>query len=105
MTPTYDLMILLYLLLAFFVNYGVSLWHHMGFGQDNTPWWVPMGVKIIPGVSMCLMIPFVPETPCYLVNQGKSEQVSPQILINCLLHSVSRLTKVQRGLNNLFQLR
>lgn len=33
-----------------------------------------MGIQLIPGVLMCLMISFVPETPRYLINHGKSEQ-------------------------------
>lgn len=35
---------------------------------------VSMGIQLIPGVLMCIMVPFVPETPRYLINHGKSEQ-------------------------------
>ncbi|KAE8347324.1 general substrate transporter [Aspergillus arachidicola] len=33
-----------------------------------------MGIQLIPGALMCLMIPFVPETPRYLINHGRSEE-------------------------------
>lgn len=29
--------------------------------------------QLIPGVLMCIMVPFVPETPRYLINHGRSE--------------------------------
>jgi len=77
MTASYNLMILFSLMLAFFVNYGVSLWKFNGVEHDDTQWRVAMGIQLIPGVLMCLMIPFVPETPRYLINQGKSQQVRP----------------------------
>lgn len=72
MTATYNLMIVTSLALAFWTNYGVSLWK--GHEHDNRQWRVAMGIQIIPGALMCLMIPFVPETPRYLINQGKSEK-------------------------------
>ena len=33
-----------------------------------------MGIQLIPGGLMCLMIPFVPETPRFLINHGKAEK-------------------------------
>ena len=74
MTATYNLMIFFSLMLAFWINYGVSLWNFKGVEHDNSQWRVAMGIQLIPGVLMCLMIPFVPETPRYLINHGKSEQ-------------------------------
>lgn len=69
---TYNLMIVTSLMIAFFVNYGVSLWH--ASNTEDRQWRTAMGIQIIPGALMCLMIPFVPETPRYLINHGKSEQ-------------------------------
>ncbi|CBF73545.1 uncharacterized protein ANIA_11029 [Aspergillus nidulans FGSC A4] len=55
MTATYNLMIVTSLMLAF--------------------WWrTAMSIQLIPGGLMVLMIPFVPETPRYLINHGKAEQ-------------------------------
>ncbi|OJI79662.1 hypothetical protein ASPTUDRAFT_180204 [Aspergillus tubingensis CBS 134.48] len=73
-TAMYNLMILAGLMVAFWINYGVSLWSFPGVEQDNTQWRTAMGIQLIPGVLMCLMIPFVPETPRYLINHGKEEQ-------------------------------
>ncbi|KAF7195407.1 putative quinate permease [Pseudocercospora fuligena] len=72
MTATYNLMIILSLALAFWINYCVSLWHNAE--HNDTQWRLAMGIQLIPGAMMCLMIPFIPETPRYLINCGKSEQ-------------------------------
>jgi len=32
------------------------------------------GIQLVPGTMMCIMVPFIPETPRYLINHGKSEQ-------------------------------
>ncbi|CAK1357892.1 unnamed protein product [Cercospora beticola] len=72
MTATYNLMIVFSLALAFWVNYCVSLWHNAE--HNHTQWRLAMGIQLIPGALMCLMIPFIPETPRYLINRGKSEQ-------------------------------
>ncbi|KAH0363971.1 general substrate transporter, partial [Aureobasidium melanogenum] len=74
MTATYNLMIVSSLMLAFWINYGVSLWKFKGVNHDDTQWRVSMGIQLIPGVLMCIMVPFVPETPRYLINHGKSEE-------------------------------
>jgi len=66
MTATYNLMILLSLMLAFWVNYGVSLWSRPDIKTDNSQWRTALGIQLIPGALMCLMIPFVTETPRYL---------------------------------------
>ncbi|KAM0713454.1 hypothetical protein Q7P37_010416 [Cladosporium fusiforme] len=74
MTASYNLMIVLSLMLAFWVNYGVSLWTRPGVETDNMQWRTSMGIQLIPGGLMCIMIPLVPETPRFLINHGKSEQ-------------------------------
>lgn len=71
MTSMYNLLIILSLMLAFWINYGVSLW---STNSGNTQWRIAMGIQLIPGVLMCLMIPFVPESARYLINHGKSEK-------------------------------
>lgn len=74
MTATYNLMIVTSLMLAFWVNYGVSLWSRPNIEDDHTQWQTAMSIQLIPGGMMCLMIPFVPETARYLINHGKPEQ-------------------------------
>ncbi|KAJ5226357.1 hypothetical protein N7468_007582 [Penicillium chermesinum] len=49
-------------------------WDWPGVEHDDTQWRTAMGIQIIPGALMCLMIPFVPETPRWLINHGRSEQ-------------------------------
>ncbi|KAL4915703.1 hypothetical protein BDW62DRAFT_219250 [Aspergillus aurantiobrunneus] len=74
MTATYNLMIVTSLMLAFWVNYGVSLWSRPGIEHDHSQWQTAMSIQMIPGGLMILMIPFIPETPRYLINHGKAEQ-------------------------------
>ncbi|KAJ5948248.1 hypothetical protein N7466_001263 [Penicillium verhagenii] len=74
MTATYNLMIVFCLMLAFFINYGVSKWSFPGIEYDNSQWRTAMGIQIIPGALMCLMIPFVPETPRWLINHGREKE-------------------------------
>lgn len=70
-TASYNLLIILSLMLAFWVNYGVSLWPT---DSGDRQWRTAMGIQLIPGVFMCLTIPFVPETSRYLINHGKLEK-------------------------------
>jgi MFS family permease len=72
MTATYNLMIVASLMIAFWINYGVSRWH--GADHDDSQWRVSMGMQLIPGALMCLMVLFVPETPRYLINHNKGER-------------------------------
>jgi MFS family permease len=74
MTATYNLMIVFCLMLAFFINYGVSKWSFPGVEYDNSQWRTAMGIQLIPGALMCIMVPFVPETPRWLINHGKQEK-------------------------------
>ncbi|KAJ0418719.1 hypothetical protein BJY00DRAFT_324703 [Aspergillus carlsbadensis] len=74
MTATYNLMIVTSLMLAFWVNYAVSLWSRPGIEHDNSQWQTAMSIQLIPGGLLVLMIPWIPETPRYLINHGKAEQ-------------------------------
>jgi MFS family permease len=63
MTACYNLNILCSLMLAFWINYGVSLWSHRGVEHDNGQWRSAMGIQLIPGALLVIMIPFVKEGP------------------------------------------
>ncbi|KAH8880522.1 quinate permease [Thozetella sp. PMI_491] len=69
-TTTYNLFIILALALAFWVNYGVSLWAH----QSNTQWQLALGIQLIPGFFMFITMFFVINTPRGLIARGKREQ-------------------------------
>lgn len=89
MTASYNLMIVTSLMLAFWVNYGVSKWSFPGVEHDNAQWRSAMGIQLIPGALLCLMVPFVPETPRWLINHGKSEKGLDNI---CRLRKLPRIT-------------
>ncbi|KAL4967108.1 uncharacterized protein BDV14DRAFT_207608 [Aspergillus stella-maris] len=74
MTATYNLMIVVSLMLAFWINYAVALWDRPGIDTDNHQWQTAMSIQLIPGGLLVLMIPWIPETPRYLINHGKTEQ-------------------------------
>ncbi|OAA63766.1 quinate permease [Niveomyces insectorum RCEF 264] len=70
LTTSYNLCIILALSLAFWTNYGVSLWSK----SSNLQWKLALGIQIIPGGFMFIMLFFVLETPRALVIRGKKEQ-------------------------------
>lgn len=73
-TSMYNLFIIFSLALAFWVNFAVSKWTGPDLKFDNTEWRTALAVQLIPGSLMVLMIPFVPETPRFLISHGKTEQ-------------------------------
>lgn len=53
---------------------GEFRWVRRSRSRIGTPTDLIQGIQIIPGALMCIMIPFVPETPRYLINHGKSDK-------------------------------
>jgi MFS family permease len=56
MTASYNLMIITSLMLAFWINYGVSLWARPGIEHDDTQWRTSMGKRrslraVVPGID------------------------------------------------------
>ncbi|GME46917.1 putative quinate permease protein [Neofusicoccum parvum] len=74
LTTLYNLMIILALSLAFWINYGVSKWNSDTIHLNNLQWKLSMSIQIIPGGFMFLMMWFVLETPRALIARGKREQ-------------------------------
>jgi len=66
MTACYNLNILCSLMLAFWINYAVSLWNGKNIDHNNSQWRTAMGIQLIPGALLITMIPFVPESPVRL---------------------------------------
>ncbi|KAK7969669.1 Quinate permease [Apiospora saccharicola] len=69
LTTSYNLCIVLSLCLAFWVNYGISLWP----SSSNLQWKLALAIQIIPGGCMFLMMFFVIDTPRGLISRGKRE--------------------------------
>ena len=61
-TACYNLNIICSLMLAFWINYGVSLWQGKNIEHDDAQWRSAMGIQLIPGALLVLMTPFVNET-------------------------------------------
>jgi MFS family permease len=72
LTASYNLMIVTSLMIAFWINYAVSKWNYEGVEHDNKQWRTAMGIQLIPAALMAAMIPFLYESPRYLVNHGKN---------------------------------
>ncbi|KAH8658356.1 quinate permease [Xylariales sp. PMI_506] len=70
LTTMYNLFIILALALAYWVNYGVSLWTH----ESNTQWQLALGIQIIPGFMMFSTMFFVVNSPRGLIARGKREK-------------------------------
>lgn len=91
MTCLYNLMIILALSLAFWINYGVSRWSNVP-KTDNLQWQLSLGfvyfaslkhgdkadpdfsIQLIPGFLMVCLLPFVTETPRALIARGQRER-------------------------------
>ncbi|KAK1968950.1 quinate permease [Colletotrichum sublineola] len=73
LTTSYNLMIILALALAFWVNYAVSLWSEKDL-NDNKSWQLALGIQLIPGFFLFVLIWFVVETPRALISKGKQER-------------------------------
>ncbi|KAK6865914.1 H(+)/hexose cotransporter 1 [Apiospora arundinis] len=69
LTTSYNLCIVLSLCLAFWVNYGISLWPT----SSNLQWKLALAIQIIPGGCMFLMMFFVIDTPRGLISRGQRE--------------------------------
>ncbi|ETS81706.1 hypothetical protein PFICI_06708 [Pestalotiopsis fici W106-1] len=70
LTTSYNLCIILALSLAFWTNYGVSLWPT----SSNLQWKLALGIQIIPGGLMFLMMFLVIDTPRALISKGQREK-------------------------------
>ncbi|KAM5356736.1 hypothetical protein ACJ41O_003382 [Fusarium nematophilum] len=71
LTALYNANTMLSVGLAYWINYG-SLQHISG--SINTQWQVPMAVQALPGVILLLGLPFLPESPRWLLSKGKVEK-------------------------------
>lgn len=74
MVCMYNLCIIMGLMIAFWVNYGVDLWQRPNIERYTPQWQTAMAIQMIPGGLMVLMVPFLLETPRYLIRIGKKEQ-------------------------------
>lgn len=79
LTTSYNLMIVLALALAFWINYGISLWPERHFNQDKS-WQLSLGIAMIPNFAMFVMIWFLIETPRALIQKGKDEQARTNLV-------------------------
>ncbi|KAK1723563.1 hypothetical protein CaCOL14_001190 [Colletotrichum acutatum] len=73
LTTSYNLMIILALAIAFWVNYAVSLWPNQD-PDNNKAWQLALGIQLIPGFFLFTLIWFVVETPRALISKGKQER-------------------------------
>ncbi|KAI3553699.1 quinate permease [Colletotrichum abscissum] len=73
LTTSYNLMIILALAIAFWVNYAVSLWPNQN-PDNNKAWQLALGIQLIPGFFLFTLIWFVVETPRALISKGKQER-------------------------------
>ncbi|KAF7374733.1 General substrate transporter [Mycena sanguinolenta] len=55
------------IMLSYWVNYSASL---NISNTTDTQWRMPFAVQVFPGVLFCLLIPFQPESPRFLVERG-----------------------------------
>jgi len=57
--------------IGFWINYGIV--HNINT-NSSTAWRIPMGVQLIPGGLLALAIPFLKESPLWLLKKGREEE-------------------------------
>jgi MFS family permease len=57
--------------IGFWINYGIV--HNIN-SSSSTAWRIPMGVQLIPAGLLALGIPFLRESPTWLLKKGRREQ-------------------------------
>ncbi|KAG9256579.1 quinate permease [Emericellopsis atlantica] len=73
LTTSYNLMIIMALALAFWINYGISRWPEEQF-KTNRSWQLSLGIQMIPAGFVMISIWFLLETPRALIARGKDEE-------------------------------
>ena len=68
----FNLVILISLTIAFWINYAVSEWKN----PDDSQWRVPMGVQMIPGGLLFVGMLFQTESPRYLVTKDRYDDAA-----------------------------
>ncbi|KAK1977672.1 quinate permease [Colletotrichum cereale] len=71
LTTSYNLMIILALVVAFWLN--CNLWPEKDL-SDNKSWQLALGIQLIPGFFLFVLIWFVVESPSALISKGKQDQ-------------------------------
>ncbi|KAJ7859131.1 general substrate transporter [Mycena olivaceomarginata] len=61
------------IMLSYWVNYSASLNIP---GTTDRQWRMPFAVQVVPGVLFCLLVPFQPESPRFLVEHGQYERAA-----------------------------
>jgi hypothetical protein len=56
--------------IGFWINYGIV---HNVDTESSTTWRIPMAVQLIPAGLLALMIPFLKESPTWLLKRGREE--------------------------------
>lgn len=68
----FNLVILLCLSIAFWINYGMSVWHT----TSNRQWRIPMGTQMIPGGLLLIGMLFQKESPRFLIAHDRHEEAA-----------------------------
>ncbi|KAL0265020.1 hypothetical protein SLS55_000977 [Diplodia seriata] len=67
----FEIMLQIALVFGFWVNYGVQ---QNISGDTDTQWRIPVGIQFVPAGFLMLSMPWVPESPRWLVSKGRSEK-------------------------------
>ncbi len=85
------------ILIGFAINYGL-----VQLPQDNWRWM--FGVGALPAIALCALLPWIPESPRWLLQRGQREralavlrQISPGTGVQNTLHEISALIQEETG--------
>ena len=71
----FNLILLISLSLAFWINYAVSKWEH----PTDEQWRVPMAIQMIPGGLLFIGMVFQKESPRYLITHDRLEEATANL--------------------------
>lgn len=104
----YQLLIVTGICIAYFVNYGMV--QNYPDQQSSAMWQVPFALQCLPGTLFVVSLFFQPESPRWLVEQGKSEEAHRSLArihrktlddpcVTGILHEIENDLKGKQGLS------
>lgn len=61
-------------MISYWFTYGTNYIGGTGAGQSRAAWLIPITIQILPAVILAVGILFLPESPRWLINEGREQE-------------------------------